>query len=43
MYDIKTSLVRENVEFEYSKNYDKDLEQNIYLWNWKDGNINGID
>lgn len=42
MYDIKSSLVRENTEFEYNKNYDKDIEQNIYIWNWKEGKINGL-
>ncbi|MEG1410510.1 MAG: CRISPR-associated protein Cas5 [Terrisporobacter sp.] len=42
MYDIKTAIVRENIEFEYDKNYDEDIEQSIYLWNWKDGDIIGI-
>ena len=39
MYDIKSEIVRENLEFEYDKNYDKELEQNIYLWKWKGGKI----
>ena len=43
MYDIKSELVRENMEFKYNKNFDKDLGQNIYLWNWKGGKISGID
>lgn len=38
-YDIKSSLARENVKFKYDKNYDSDFEQNIHLWNWKDGKI----
>ena len=42
MYDIQSAIVRENIEFEYNKNYDKDLEQNIYLWDWKGGTISGI-
>lgn len=41
MYDISSSVVRENIEFEYDKNYDEDLQQNIYMWNWKEGKING--
>lgn len=43
MYDIKSNVVRENTEFEYHKNYDSDLEQNIYIWKWKEGNINALD
>lgn len=43
MYDIKSELVRENIEFKYDKNYDNDLERNIYLWNWRGGKISGID
>lgn len=42
MYDIKSALVRENNEFEFNNYYDEELEQNIYLWNWKDGEINGL-
>lgn len=42
MYDIKSEIVRENLEFEYDKNYDKELEQNIYLWKWKGGKIDGV-
>lgn len=42
MYDIKTAIVRENIEFEYDKYYDNDFEQSIYLWNWKGGEINGV-
>lgn len=42
MYDIKTCVVKENIEFEYNKNYDLEYEQNVYLWHWKDGDINGI-
>lgn len=42
MYDIQSSLVRENIEFKYNKNYDKDLNQNVYLWHWKEGVINEI-
>lgn len=42
MYDIQSAIVRENIEFEYDKNYDKDFEQNIYLWSWKKGNIDGV-
>ena len=41
-YDIKSALVRENREFEYDKNYDEELEQNIYLWNWNGGEISEI-
>lgn len=39
MYDIKTDTFKENIEFEYDKNYDKEYEQNIYVWNWKDGGV----
>lgn len=39
MYDIKSDIVRENIEFEYDKNYDEELEQNIYIWKWKEGNV----
>lgn len=42
MYDIQSEIVRENIEFEYDKNYDNDFEQNIYLWNWKKGKIDGV-
>lgn len=34
-YDIYSSMVRENNEFEYNKYYDEDEKQNIFLWNWK--------
>lgn len=34
-YDIYSSMVRENNEFEYNKYYDEDEKQNISLWNWK--------
>lgn len=43
MYNIKSAIVRENIEFEYSQNYDEDLEQNIYLYNWKGGEIYELD
>ena len=36
-YDIYSSMVRENDEFEYGKYYDEDEQQNIFLWNWKKG------
>lgn len=39
MYDIQSATVRENKEFEYDCNYDSDLGQNIYLWNWNGGEI----
>lgn len=39
MYDYLQGVVRENEEFEYDKNYDKDLEQNVFLWKWNKGEI----
>ncbi|MDK2584592.1 CRISPR-associated protein Cas5 [Romboutsia sedimentorum] len=39
MYDIKSGIVRENIEFKFNKNYDRDYEQNIFLWNWDKGVI----
>lgn len=36
-YDIYSSMVRENDEFEYGKYYDEDEQQNIFLWKWKKG------
>lgn len=42
-YDIKTDTFRESIEFEYDKNYDDEYEQNVYIWNWKNGGVdNGI-
>lgn len=38
-YDIYSSMVRENNEFEYNKYYDEDEKQNIFLWNWKKGGV----
>lgn len=38
-YDIYSSMVRENNEFEYDKYYDEDEKQNIFLWNWKKGGV----
>ncbi|MCJ0222580.1 CRISPR-associated protein Cas5 [Clostridioides difficile] len=38
-YDIYSSMVRENDEFEYDKYYDEDEQQNIFLWNWKKGGV----
>ncbi|CCL08503.1 CRISPR-associated protein Cas5 [Clostridioides difficile] len=38
-YDIYSSMVRENDEFEYGKYYDEDEQQNIFLWNWKKGGV----
>ncbi|VIF72777.1 CRISPR-associated protein cas5 family [Clostridioides difficile] len=38
-YDIYSSMVRENSEFEYNKYYDEDEKQNIFLWNWKKGGV----
>ncbi|EGT2198326.1 TPA: CRISPR-associated protein Cas5 [Clostridioides difficile] len=38
-YDIYSSMVRENEEFEYGKYYDEDEQQNIFLWNWKKGGV----
>lgn len=42
MYDIQGVIVRENKEFKYDKNYDPALMQNIYLWNWREGQVYGI-
>lgn len=42
MYNIQSALVRENSRFNYDKNYDSDLQQNIYLWRYKGGFIDGI-
>lgn len=39
MYDIYTDIFRENIEFEYDKNYDKELEQNIFLFKYKDEGV----
>ena len=41
-YDYKMALVRNNKEFEYDKFYDQEEQQNIFLWNWKDGEINAV-
>ncbi|WP_297521053.1 CRISPR-associated protein Cas5 [uncultured Clostridium sp.] len=41
-YDYETELVKNNKEFEYDKFYDEEEEQNIFLWNWKDGEINAV-
>lgn len=38
-YDIYSSMVRENDEFEYGKYYDEDEQQNIFLWKWKKGGV----
>lgn len=34
-YDIYSSMVRENDEFNYDKYYDEEEQQNIFLWKWK--------
>lgn len=34
-YDIYSSMVRENDEFNYDKYYDEYEKQNIFLWKWK--------
>ncbi|MGV3026738.1 CRISPR-associated protein Cas5 [Clostridium thermobutyricum] len=41
-YDFKTELVKRNNEFEYDKFYDEEEGQNIFLWKWKDGEINEV-
>lgn len=41
-YDYETELVKNNKEFEYDKFYDEEEQQNIFLWNWKDGEINAV-
>lgn len=41
-YDFKTELVKNNKEFEYDKFYDEEEQQNIFLWNWKDGEISAV-
>lgn len=41
MYNIQGAVVRENREFEYDRNYDPALMQNIYLWNWREGKVYG--
>ncbi|WP_297522159.1 CRISPR-associated protein Cas5 [uncultured Clostridium sp.] len=41
-YDYKMALVKNNKEFEYDKFYDENEEQNIFLWHWKEGEINAV-
>ena len=38
-YEYKMALVKNNKEFEYDKFYDEEEQQNIFLWNWEDGEI----
>lgn len=42
MYDYKSNLFRVNDEFEYDKNLDEELENNIILWNWKEGVVSEV-
>lgn len=39
-YEYKQALVRESLEeFELECNHDKDEDINIFIWNWRDGNV----
>ena len=42
-YDAQVEHLRFNKEFEYNKNYDAELEHNIVLWKYKDGEVSFFD
>lgn len=41
-YRYKTKLVRNNSKFEYKCYFDEEDEEMIYIWNWKDGEMNEV-
>lgn len=42
-YDHQVELLRFNKVFDYNKNYDEEEQQNIFLWEIKDGKVKAFD